>query len=87
MAESSPTVADLFKAKAVTDDDVSRLVRAVLDGAQERTPLADGYVVDLGAAVQASDFATRALGDPDSKPGARQTAARTAVLLARAEKV
>ncbi len=86
MADSSPTVADLFKAKTITDDDVSRLVRAVLDGARDRAPLADGYTVDLGAAVEANDFATRVLANPDSQPGARQNAARTAILLARAEK-
>ena len=42
MADSSPTVAELFKAKAVTDDDVTRLVQAVLDGVADRAPLADG---------------------------------------------
>ncbi|SFL19132.1 hypothetical protein [Methylorubrum salsuginis] len=86
MAESSPTVSDLFKAKAVTDDHVSRLVRAALEGQADRVSPADGYVVDLGAAVEASAFAKSVLGDKDSEPAARRSAVRTAILLARAEK-
>lgn len=82
----SPTVAELFKTKAVTDDDVARLVRAVLDGATNRAPLVDGYEVDLGAAVKDSAFARSVLGDKDSEPATRRSAARTAILLARAEK-
>jgi hypothetical protein len=58
----------------------------VLDGEADRVPLAESYAVDLGAAVKANDFASAILANPDSKPGARQNAARTAVLLARAEK-
>ncbi|GJE75899.1 hypothetical protein [Methylorubrum suomiense] len=86
MPESSPLISELFKAKAVTDDDVNRLVEAVLDGSTDRAPLADGYAVDLAAAVEASAFAKSVLGNKDSAPATRRSAARTAILLARAEK-
>lgn len=86
MAESSPTVSDLFKSKTITDDDVNCLARAAIDGARDKAALADGYAIDLGAAVEASAFAKSVLGDKDSEPATRRSAARTAILLARAEK-
>ncbi|KAB7782198.1 hypothetical protein [Methylorubrum populi] len=87
MADSSATVGELFKAKAVTKEQVSALVDAVVAGElNERAELAEGYVLDLAAAVKASAFATSVLADETSKPGARRNAARTAILLARAEK-
>ncbi|BAU92448.1 hypothetical protein MPPM_3843 [Methylorubrum populi] len=87
MADPSPSVGELFKAKAVTDEQVSALVDAVLAGKlDERAELAEGYALDVAAAVKASLFATSVLADETSKPGARRNAVRTAVLLARAEK-
>lgn len=61
-------------------------MRAVLEGAADRVPLADGYEVDLGAAVKGSAFARSVLCDKNSEPATRRSAARTAILLARAEK-
>ncbi|KQT59996.1 hypothetical protein ASG52_19925 [Methylobacterium sp. Leaf456] len=86
MAESSPTVSDLYKSKTVTEDDVVRLVKAVLNGATDKAPLTEGYVVDLGAAVQASAFAASVLGDKDSGLATKWSAARTAIVLARVER-
>ncbi|MGA4555142.1 hypothetical protein [Methylorubrum aminovorans] len=87
MADSSPTVGELFKAKAVTDEQVSALVDTVLAGQMdERAPIGDEYRVDVAAAVKASAFATAVLRDKTSMAGARRNAARTAILLARAEK-
>ena len=87
MADSSPTVGELFKAKAVTDEQVGALVDAVLAWKfEDRSELAEGYMLDVAAAVKASAFATSVLADETSKPGARRNAARTAILLARAEK-
>lgn len=83
----SPTVGELFKAKAVTDDEVDALVAAVLAGQRdERAELAEGYTVDVAAAVNASPFATAVLRDKTSRNGAKRNAARTAILLARAQK-
>ena len=78
---------ELFKAKAVTDEQVSALVQAVLAGQMdERARIGDEYRVDVAAAVKASAFATAVLRDKTSMPGAKRNAARTAILLARAEK-
>ncbi|CAO4167862.1 hypothetical protein [Methylorubrum aminovorans] len=87
MADSSPIVGEFFKAKVVTDEQVNAAVEAVLAGKlDDRSELAEGYVLDLAAAVKASAFATSVLRDKTSMPGARPNAARTAILLARAEK-
>ncbi|MEG9501385.1 MAG: hypothetical protein MIN69_05890 [Methylorubrum extorquens] len=87
MPDPNPTVGELFKAKAVTDEQVSALVDAALSGKlDDRVEFAEGYVLDLAAAVKASTFATAVLRDKTSKPGARRNAARTAILLARAQR-
>ncbi|AWI87086.1 hypothetical protein C0214_01190 [Methylobacterium sp. DM1] len=90
MADANPTVGELFKAKAVTDEQVSVLVEAALAGEMnERAMLGvggDGFWVDVAAAVKASPFATSILRDKTSKLGARRNAARTAILLARSQK-
>ncbi|MCP1558859.1 UNVERIFIED_ORG: hypothetical protein M2438_002949 [Methylobacterium sp. SuP10 SLI 274] len=87
MPDSSPTVGELFKAKVVTHDDLNALVDAVLAGRMnEREELAEGYTLDVAAAVKANAFATAVLRDKTSTTGARRTAARTAILLARAQK-
>ncbi|OHV16422.1 hypothetical protein BK022_12380 [Methylorubrum extorquens] len=87
MAGSSPTVGELFKARVVTHDDLNTLIDAVLDGRmEERAELAEGYTLDVAAAVKANAFATAVLRDKTSTTGARRTAARTAILLARAQK-
>ena len=88
MPDLNPTVGDLFKAKAVTDDQGNALVDAVLAGrTDERAELGEGYVLDVAAAVKASPFATSVLRDDTSRPGAKRNAVRTAILLARAQKV
>ncbi|MFG5120895.1 hypothetical protein [Methylorubrum sp. POS3] len=86
MGDSSPVVSELFKARDVTDDDVNRLVEAVLDSPMDRARPNDGYAVDLAAAVEASAFAKSVLGNKDSAPATRRSAARTAIRLARADK-
>ncbi|MBB2964677.1 hypothetical protein FHU13_005095 [Methylobacterium sp. R2-1] len=52
MADPNPTVGELFKAKAVTDEQVNAAVEAFqADPASDAHPIADGYVLDLAAAV------------------------------------
>ncbi|CAO4184610.1 hypothetical protein [Methylorubrum extorquens] len=87
MADSNSTLGELFKANVVTHDDLNALVDAVLDGRmEERVDLGEGYTLDVAAAVNANAFATAVLRDKTSTTGARRTAARTAILLARAQK-
>ncbi|CAO4145792.1 hypothetical protein [Methylorubrum aminovorans] len=84
MPDSSQTVRELFKAKAVIDDEVNALVASALAGQiNERAKIGDEYRVDVAAAVKASPFATSVLRDKTSMAGAKWNAARTAILLAR----
>jgi len=87
MADSCPTVGELIKANVVTHDDVNALIDAVLDGRmEEQADLGEGYALDVATAVKANAFATAVLQDKTSTKGARRTAVRTAILLARAQK-
>jgi hypothetical protein len=87
VADSSPTVGELFKANVVTHDDLNALIDSVLAGRMNvREELAEGYTLDVAAAVKANAFATAVLRDKTSSTGARRSAARTAILLARAQK-
>ncbi|MBB2963511.1 hypothetical protein [Methylobacterium sp. R2-1] len=62
------------------------LVDAVLDGRmEEQAELAEGYTLDVAAAVKASAFATAVLRDKTSTNGARCNAVRSAILRARAQ--
>jgi len=80
---TDPTVCDLFKAKAVSDDELTAAVAAVLaDLGTGSYPLTLGYALDLNAAVQASTFATLVLKDGHATPRQKQHAVRTAILLA-----
>jgi hypothetical protein len=84
---NTPTVAELFEANAVTDDEVNAAVDAVLaDLAIVAYPLTDGYALDFNAAVQASTFASLVLKDVHATQRQKQHAVRTAILLAHPEK-
>lgn len=88
MTDSSPTVGELFKAKAVTDDEVNAAVDAYhADPATSAHPIADGYSLDLAAAVAGHAWVSQVVGNPESSSGLKRAAVRTAILLARAEKV
>ncbi len=87
MADPNPTVGELFKAKAVTDEQVNAAVDAYqADPATSAHPIADGYSLDLAAAVAGHGWASQVVGNPESSPGLKRAAVRTAILLARAQK-
>ena len=87
MADSSPTVGELFKAKAVTDDEVNAAVEVFMKDAEAGAhPIAAGYSLDLAAAVGAHLWASKVIVHPESSPGLKRAAVRTAILLARAQK-
>ncbi|MCY1644786.1 hypothetical protein [Methylorubrum sp. SL192] len=87
MADPNPTVGELFKAKAVTDDEVNAAVEAYLaDPETNAHPIADGYSLDLGAAVAGHGWASQVVANRESSPGLKRAAVRTAILLARAQK-
>lgn len=84
MADPNPTVGELSKAKAVTDDEVNAAVAAYLaDPETDSHPIADGYSLDLAAAVAGHVWASQVVGNPEKSPGLKRGAVRTAILLAR----
>jgi hypothetical protein len=87
MADPNPTVGELYKAKAVTDDQVSVAVAAYFANPDASAyPIADGYSLDLAAAVAGHSWASQVVANPESSPGLKRAATRTAILLARASK-
>ena len=87
MADPNPTVGELFKAKAVTDDEVNAVVGVFMkDPETGAHPIADGYSLDLAAAVVGHRWASEVVGNLESSPGLKRGAVRTAILLARARK-
>ena len=49
-------------------------------------PIADGYSLDLGAAVAGHGWASQVVDNPESSPGLKRGAVRIVILLARAHK-
>ena len=87
MADPSPTVGELFKAKAVIDEQVNAAVAAYqADPDTAAHPIADGYTLDLAAAVAGHGWASQVVANPESSATLRRGAIRTAILLARALK-
>lgn len=88
MADAGPTVGELFKAKAVTDEQVNAAVEAYLaDPGAEAHTITDGYSLDLAAAVAGHGWAKQVIGNPEASPSLKRGAIRTAILLAQAQKV
>lgn len=85
MADPNPTVGELFKAKAVTDDQVNAAVDAYLADPKAGTyEVAAGLRLDLSAAVKAHATALLVFHDVHARSVEKRTAVRTAILLARA---
>jgi len=78
---SNPTVSELRKTSGVTDDEITAAVDAVLAGlATESYPLANGWTLDLVAAIAAHKASQDALlTDRDAY---KRNMVRTAILLA-----
>ncbi|MEN3212211.1 hypothetical protein PUR23_19565 [Methylorubrum populi] len=86
MADPNPTVGELFKAKAVTDEQVNAAVEAYLaEPASGMLPIANGYQINVAEAVEAHPFARATLSGESPTPSRKRKAVRAAILLARAE--
>lgn len=87
MPDPSPTVSELLKAKVVTDEQVNAAVEAYLadPGVAERW-LAGRYLVDITEAIVAHPFARAALSGAAPSHYRIRSAARSAILKARAQK-
>ncbi|MCP1557916.1 UNVERIFIED_ORG: hypothetical protein M2438_002000 [Methylobacterium sp. SuP10 SLI 274] len=83
----SPTVGELFRVNAVTDDQVSAAVEVYLTDLYAGTfQIADGYVVNLDAAVAEHPWASLVVANEESSPSLKRSIVRMAILLARAQK-
>ncbi|ACA17307.1 conserved hypothetical protein [Methylobacterium sp. 4-46] len=81
-----PTIGELFKLKAVTDEQVKSAVAASLDGPTPGLRLiAEGVAVDLAAVIPANAYAREVLALTNALEAQRRMAVRTAILLARVE--
>ncbi|MCP1539407.1 hypothetical protein [Methylorubrum extorquens] len=79
-----PTAGELFKAKAVADDQVNAAVDAHrADSGTIAHPNADGYGLDFTAAVAEHGWASSVIASPKSSP----SLTRGAILRARAQEV
>lgn len=82
------TLRELFEHKFILGMDLVRAVDAYMaDPATETFEVGGGYVLNLAAAVQASAYARRVLGDPNANMMRRRGVVRAAILLARPEKL
>ena len=85
MADTS-TTGELYKAKAILDDEVNVAVDAYLATPDlKRFSIAKGYRLDVAAAVENS-FARHVLETPSATEERKRIAVRTAILLARPSK-
>lgn len=82
MADQPPTTGDLFKAKAITNEQLGSAVATYL-ASGEGTADIGGHRVDVAAAVEAHAPARTALANDATTPAFRRTMVRTAILLTR----
>lgn len=69
-------------------DDLDGAVAAFLQNPEARVIISSaGRSIDVGALVRADDFASRAIASLNAKEAYRKMAVRTAILLARPEKL
>ncbi|GEP07405.1 hypothetical protein [Methylobacterium oxalidis] len=81
------TIGELFKAKAITDDDVRAAVDAyMVDPSATLFVMGDGHGLNLAEAVQSHEWAKAAVEHPTAIDRLKRAAVRTAILLARPEK-
>jgi hypothetical protein len=83
---TNPTTGELYKANAITSDEIEAAVDAVLQQPGLGPYPIGGYLLDLSEAIEAHEPSAAALADLDRPEKFRRTMARTAILLARPEK-
>ncbi|GEP11094.1 hypothetical protein [Methylobacterium gnaphalii] len=79
-----PTIGEMRKAAAVTDDQIEAAVKAYLKAPDtEAFEIADGLTLNLARAMSAHTPTRKALADKNATETFRRTMVRTAILLAR----
>jgi hypothetical protein len=88
MANTHPTTGELLAAKAVTDADIAAAVDAFLaDRSTSPSLLGEGYQIDHAEAVRAHEWASVTTANEPATDHCERAAVRTAILLARPERV
>jgi len=83
----TPPWASSLKPRLVTDEQVNAAVEVYLSDLEaDIFPIADGYVVDVDAAVVKHLWASHVIANAESSLGLKRAAVRTAILLAWARK-
>ena len=86
--DTNPTVGELFKASAITDDDMLAAVDAYMaDAGTGAFPLGGSYSLDLNAAVRAHPCALKMLGEAETDHGRRRSLVLIAILSAQPERL
>ncbi|KAB1068747.1 hypothetical protein [Methylobacterium planeticum] len=86
MAES-PTIGELYKAKAITADDVVAAVEAYMaDPTTTLFVMGEGYGLNLSEAVRSHPWSRTTVASAEASDHLKRAAVRTAILLARPEK-
>ena len=75
------TLGDLYKAKAITPDDLTAAVDAYMADSSTGAHRLGGYSLDLAAAVLASTHATGILARSDVGDRSKRDAVRSALLI------
>ncbi|KAB1072876.1 hypothetical protein [Methylobacterium soli] len=84
MAESPPTTGELFKAKAITAEDLHAAVDAYMaDPTTTLFMMGEGYGLDLAEAVRGHEPTRKVLASPDESATFKRTMVQTAIILAR----
>ncbi|MDE4914520.1 hypothetical protein PQI07_28040 [Methylobacterium sp. 092160098-2] len=87
MADKHQSVGELYKAKAIVDDDVANAVGAYMaDPKTGLHPLGDAYQLDLAATVEGHPWAKAEVARADASENLKRHAVRTAILLAYPKK-
>lgn len=83
----SPTVSALLETMVVTNHHVDSAIAAYFaDPRRSAHPIANGYTLDLAAAVEERPWVSEVVSDAEADPDLKRGVVRTAILLARAQK-
>ncbi|GEL43977.1 hypothetical protein MEX01_45680 [Methylorubrum extorquens] len=86
MAIDLPTVDVLRRAKIVTTDQIKCAVELYMENPEIGAhPIAEGYVINLKAAVKSCEWAWKVARDPAASVSLKRGSIWTAILLARAQ--
>ena len=84
MPDTRQTIGDLYKAKAVSEEQLEAAVDAFMrDPSTHFFRIAEDIVIDPAAAVRASEHARAMLAMADIKKASKRSAVRSAILLSR----